>query len=44
MEKKIIIKEEKFKIINGDTYEVFNLVNEKIDAIITDPPYNISKK
>ena len=44
MEKKIIIKEEKFKIINGDAYEVFNLVNEKIDAIITDPPYNISKK
>ncbi|MGL4183957.1 MAG: DNA (cytosine-5-)-methyltransferase [Metamycoplasmataceae bacterium] len=33
-----------FKIYNGDAYKISgNIENNSIDALITDPPYNISK-
>ncbi len=33
------------KIYNGDSYKLFSFFNDdQFDAIITDPPYNISKK
>lgn len=33
----------KYKLYNGDSLEIMKNINENIDVIITDPPYNISR-
>lgn len=42
----MINQKNKYSLIQGDTYDVINFLKDKkikVDAIITDPPYNISK-
>lgn len=38
--------ENRYSLVQGDAYDVINFLKDKkikVDAIITDPPYNISK-
>lgn len=42
-----MIKQDNFQIFNGDAYKLFETLKKediRVDHIITDPPYNISKK